>query len=124
MISLRNHVQLIGHLGNDPEFVKLNDGKSMLKMSIATNETYLNVKGEEVTETEWHNLIAWGKSAERLQNQVKKGSHLAVAGKLQHRKYTGKDGVNRTSTQVLVQSYVLLSKKPKTTAMAEPQPQS
>ena len=63
MNALRNKVQLIGNLGMPPEIKILDDGKKIAKMSIATNETYKNSKGEKVTDTQWHNLIAWGKTA-------------------------------------------------------------
>ncbi len=64
MNTLRNKVQLIGNLGNDPEIINLESGKTLAKFSIATNENYKNANGEKVTDTQWHNIIAWGKTAE------------------------------------------------------------
>ena len=72
MNYLRNKVQLIGNLGMDSEIKTLDGGKKLAKMSIATNETYKNAKGEKVTETQWHNLIAWGKVADICEKFLKK----------------------------------------------------
>jgi single-strand DNA-binding protein len=64
MNALRNKVQLIGHLGNDPEITNLDSGKKLAKLKLATNETYKNDSGEKITDTQWHNVVAWGKTAE------------------------------------------------------------
>ena len=64
MNNLKNKVQLIGNLGNAPEIINLESGKKLAKFAIATNESYKNAKGETVKETQWHNLVAWGKTAE------------------------------------------------------------
>eukprot|EP00657_Telonema_sp_P-1_P008385 TRINITY_DN2947_c0_g1_i3.p1 TRINITY_DN2947_c0_g1~~TRINITY_DN2947_c0_g1_i3.p1 ORF type:complete len:107 (+),score=7.69 TRINITY_DN2947_c0_g1_i3:197-517(+) len=73
MSTLRNKVQLIGNLGNDPEIITLDGGKKLAKFNLATNETYKNQKGEKVTDTQWHNIIAWGKTAEIVESYVTKG---------------------------------------------------
>ena len=73
MSTLRNKVQLIGNLGNDPEIVNLESGKKLAKFSIATNENYKNNNGERITDTQWHNVVAWGKTAELVENYVAKG---------------------------------------------------
>ena len=73
MSSLRNKVQLIGNLGNDPEILNLETGSKLAKFSIATNESYKNKNGERVTDTQWHNVVAWGKTAEIIENYVTKG---------------------------------------------------
>ena len=78
MNALRNKVQLIGNLGNDPEVKTFDKGKKLAKMSIATNESYRNAKGELVKETQWHNLIAWGKTADIIEKHLKKGSEVAI----------------------------------------------
>ncbi len=111
MNALRNKVQLIGNLGMDPEIKELEGGKKLAKVSIATNETYKNTKGEKVTDTQWHNLIAWGKTAEIMGKYLKKGSEVAVEGKLINKNYTGKDGVKRYSTEVQVNELLILGKK-------------
>ena len=95
MSTLRNKVQLIGNLGNDPEIITMDSGKKLAKFSIATNETYKNQQGERVTDTQWHNVIAWGKTAEIIEEYVTKGKEVAVEGKLSHRSYDDKEGNKR-----------------------------
>ena len=111
MNALRNKVQLIGNLGMDPEVKALNGGKKLAKMSIATNETYKNAKGERVTETQWHNLIAWGKTAEIVEKFLKKGSEVAIEGKLINNNYTDKEGVKRYFTEIEVSEVLMLGSK-------------
>ena len=67
MSTLRNKVQLIGNLGNTPEIITLESGKKFAKFSLATNENYKNAKGEKVTDTQWHNIVAWNKTAEIIE---------------------------------------------------------
>ena len=108
MNALRNKVQLIGNLGMNPEVKTLDGGKKLAKMSIATNESYKNAKGEYVKETQWHNLIAWGKTAEVIEKILKKGSEVAVEGKLINRNYTDKEGVKRYITEIEVHELLLI----------------
>ena len=112
MSSLRNSVQLIGHLGKDPEVKQLESGRFVAKVSIATNDIYKNAKGEKVIETQWHNLVTWGKNAENMQKILRKGDEVAVQGKLTHRSYEDKEGVTRYVTEVVVNEFVKLSKMP------------
>ena len=70
MQTLRNNVQLIGNLGQDPEIINLESGKKLAKFSIATNESYKDKNGEKVEQTYWHNIVAWGKTAEIVENYV------------------------------------------------------
>jgi single-strand DNA-binding protein len=112
MNALKNKVQLIGNLGNAPEVKNTEKGKKLAKFSIATNETYYNVKGEKVTETQWHNLIAWGKVAELVEKYLTKGSEVAIEGKLMNNNYMDKDGNKRYSTEVQVHELLLLGSKP------------
>ncbi len=111
MNALRNKVQLIGNLGMDPEVKSLDGGKKLAKMSIATNENYKNAKGEKVTETQWHNLIAWGKTAEIVEKFLKKGSEVAVEGKLINRNYIDKEGIKRYVTEIEVSEVLMLDSK-------------
>ena len=76
MTNLRNRVQLIGNLGNTPEIKDFEGGKKLAKLSIATNESYRNQKGEVVKETQWHNVIAWGKTAKIVEEYLDKGLSL------------------------------------------------
>ena len=100
MYALKNKVQLIGNLGNAPEIKNTENGKKLARFSIATNENYRNAKGEKVTETTWHNLIAWGKVADLAEKFLLKGTEVVIEGKLINRSYTDKDGNKRTSLEV------------------------
>ncbi len=111
MSTLRNKVQLIGNLGNDPEIVNLDGGKKLAKFSIATNESYKNQKGEKITDTQWHNIVAWGKTAEIIENYVTKGKEVAIEGKLTSRSYDDKEGVKRYITEVVCNELVMLGSK-------------
>ncbi|MEH6658640.1 single-stranded DNA-binding protein [Leeuwenhoekiella marinoflava] len=110
MSTLRNKVQLIGNLGNDPEIVNLESGTKLAKFSIATNETYKNNKGERVTDTQWHNVVAWGKIADIIENYVTKGKEVAIEGKLTSRSYETKQGEKRYITEVLCDELLMLGK--------------
>ena len=111
MNTLRNKVQLIGNLGQNPEVKELNGGKKVAKFSLATNATYRNKAGEKVTDTQWHNLVAWGKTADIIEKYLKKGSEVAVEGKLLNRNYTDKEGVKRYVTEVQVSELLMLGGK-------------
>ena len=110
MNALRNKVQLIGNLGNDPEIVNLDGGAKLAKFSIATNETYKNAKGEKVTDTQWHNVVAWGKTAEIVENYLTKGNEVAVEGKLTHRSYENKEGEKGYITEIRCNELLMLGK--------------
>jgi single-strand DNA-binding protein len=111
MNTLRNKVQLIGNLGQNPEVKELNGGKKVAKFSLATNESYQNKAGEKVTDTQWHNLVAWGKTADIIEKYLTKGSEVAIEGKLLNRNYTDKDGVKRFVTEVQVSELLMLGNK-------------
>lgn len=111
MYALKNKVQLIGNLGNNPEIRTLESGKKMARFSMATSETYRSNKGEKVTETQWHNIVAWGKVAEIAEQFLVKGSEVAVEGKLVNRNYTDKEGIKRYVTEVQVNEVLMLGDK-------------
>ncbi len=113
MYALKNKVQLIGNLGNNPEVKTLDGGKKMARFSVATNETYRNAKGEKVVETQWHSLIAWGKVAEIAEKFLQKGSEVALEGKLINRSYNNKDGNKKYVTEVQVNELLMLGKEAK-----------
>ena len=110
MSTLRNKVQLIGHVGNDPEILNLESGKKLVKFSIATNESYKNSKGEKITDTQWHNIVAWGKTAELIETYVPKGKEIGIEGKLTSRSYEDKDGVKKYITEVVCSELLLMGK--------------
>ncbi len=112
MKNLKNRVQLIGNLGKDPDIKNLESGKIVANFSMATSEVYKDAKGKKVTDTQWHNLVAWGKTAEIIDQYLSKGSEVAVEGKLVHRSYDGKDGQKRYVTEVVVDQLLMLRNKP------------
>ena len=111
MNTLRNKVQLIGNLGNNPEIITLESGKKIAKFSIATNETYKNAQGEKITETQWHNVIAWNKTAEIVEKYLEKGKEVAIEGKLTSRSYDDKEGNKRYITEIVVNELLMLGSK-------------
>ncbi|WP_318641586.1 single-stranded DNA-binding protein [Flavobacterium ardleyense] len=111
MNNLRNRVQLIGHVGNDPEIKTLEGGRKLANITLATNDYYTNAKGERVEQTEWHRLTAWGPTAEIIEQFVKKGKEIAIEGKLSHRSYDDKNGEKRFVTDVIINELVLLGKQ-------------
>ncbi len=110
MNTLRNKVQLIGNLGNDPEIINLESGKTLAKFAIATNESYKNARGEKVTDTQWHNIVAWGKTAEIVEKYVGKGKEVAIEGKLTTRSWEDKDGLKRYITEIVCSELLMLGK--------------
>ena len=111
MYALKNKVQLIGHLGAAPDVKTTESGKKYAKFSVATNENYRNSSGEKVTETTWHNLIAWGKVAEIAEKYLNKGSEVAIEGKLINNSYTDKNGNKKFNTEVQVNELLMLGTK-------------
>ncbi len=111
MSTLRNKVQLIGNLGNDPEIIALESGRKLAKFSLATNESYKDVNGEKQTKTDWHNIVAWGKTAEIIEKYVTKGKEVVVEGKLTTRNYETKEGEERYITEVVCNELLMLGSK-------------
>lgn len=111
MKDLRNRVHLIGNLGKDPEVISFKGGSKLAKFSVATSQSYINSEGERVQDTQWHNIIAWGKLAETTEKWLKKGMEVALEGKLVYRKYDDKDGVTRYVTEIVLSEYIKISKK-------------
>lgn len=110
MASLKNSVKLIGHIGADPEVKRLDGGKIVANFSLATSDNYKNARGEKVTNTQWHRIVAWGKTAEIVEKYAKKGTEIAVHGKLEYRNYEDKEGVIRYITEIKINEILLLSK--------------
>jgi len=111
MSTLRNKVQLIGNLGNDPEITLLDSGKKRARFSLATNESYTNKQGERITQTDWHNIVVWGKTADVVEKYVVKGKEIAVEGKLTNRSYETKEGERRYTTEIVVSELLLLGER-------------
>ena len=111
MNNLRNKVILIGHLGADPEVMVFDSGKKKVKLSLATSDNYKNSNGEKVEQTQWHNIIMWGKTADIAEKYLKKGSEVAVDGKLQYRSYEDNNGEKKYITEISASELLLLGKK-------------
>jgi len=111
MSSIKNHVQLIGNVGQEPQTTNLESGKKVVRFSLATNENYKNDKGEKVQSTDWHTVVAWGKTAEIVEKFVSKGKEVGVTGKLRTRSYTMDDGNQRYVTEVEIREILLLGSK-------------
>ncbi len=110
MKNLKNNVQLIGNLGKDIDLQEFESGKKRAKFSLATNEYYKDANGEKVQNTYWHNIIAWGKTAEHMSGMLKKGSQVMIHGKLVSRSYEDKDGTTRYTTEVVANDFISMSK--------------
>lgn len=110
MNTMKNKVQLIGNVGNDPEIKTFDGGKKVVNFTLATNESYKNDKGEKVEQTEWHRVSAWGKTADIIEQFVTKGKEIAIEGKLTHRSYDDKNGEKRYITEVVASDVLLLGK--------------
>lgn len=111
MSTIRNKVQLIGNVGQEPEIVNLESGKKVAKFSIATNESYTNGGGERKEDTQWHNIVVWGKTAELVEKYVNKGKQIGVEGRLTSRSWDDKNGAKRYITEVVCNELLLLGQK-------------
>lgn len=116
-MNVKNKVQLIGNLGQDPEIKTFDGDKKLAKFSIATNEIYTNNKGEKVKETQWHNIIAWGKTAGVAEKILRKGVEVLIEGKLITRSYNDKAGIKKYITEIEASEIVLFTKEPATEAV-------
>ncbi|MEM6734583.1 MAG: single-stranded DNA-binding protein [Bacteroidota bacterium] len=111
MSTIKNHVQLIGHIGEDPKVTNLESGRKVARFRLATNEHYKDAKGEKRTDTNWHSIVAWGKTAEIIEKYTAKGKEIGVTGKLKTRTYTTDDGNQRYVTEVEANEILLLGGK-------------
>jgi len=111
MNTLRNKVQLIGNLGQDPEVRNFDNGKVSARFSLATTDAYRDANGNKVTETQWHNIVAWGNLAKIIEKYLSRGSEVAVEGKLTHRSYDDKEGNKRYYTEIVLNDMVMLRGK-------------
>ena len=110
MESIRNKVQLIGNTGKDPILKEFDNGRKKTTISMATSQYYKDANGQFQTNTQWHNIIAWGAMAEALHNKVKKGDHLIIAGSIQYRSYEDNTGTTRYITEIVTNSFMKTTK--------------
>lgn len=111
MKSLRNSVQLIGRLGKDPELKTFDGGTQRVSFTLATTDTFKNQKGEQAEETQWHNVVVWGKPAETVNKYLRKGNEVVIEGRLVHRTYETATGERKYFTEVNVNDFVLVGGK-------------
>ena len=111
MNTLRNKVQLIGNLGNDPQVFLFENGNKKASVSLATNESYTNKAGEKVEQTQWHNVVFFGKRADVVEQFLSKGSEVAIEGKLTSRTYEDKDGGTRYITEIIADEMLMLGRR-------------
>ena len=110
MRSMKNSVSLIGNIGKPPEIKEIKPGNKVANFSIATNHNYTNSEGTKVKDTQWHNIVAWGKLAEIIEKFTSKGSEVGIEGKLVYRSYEDKEGVTKYITEILANEVLLLGK--------------
>lgn len=118
MNNLRNKVNLVGRLGANPETQNLNGGYVKTRFSLATSERYKDKAGEWKENTSWHNLFAWGKTAERISKALEKGFEVVIDGKLVNNNYETKSGEKRYTTEIEVLDFLIISSTPKTNQSA------
>ncbi|MHC1776821.1 MAG: single-stranded DNA-binding protein [Lentimicrobium sp.] len=109
MKALNNRVQLIGHLGADPEVKKFENGNMMARLSLATCERATGAKGEKGVRTQWHQLVVWGKLAEICGKYLQKGREVAVEGRIAYRSFTDGEGNSRLITEITVNDLLMIS---------------
>ena len=110
MTKLSNRVSLIGRLGADPKHTKL-ENNSKVEFNLATTNQYKHNSGEKVDETQWHRIVSWGRTADIVKEYLKKGSKIAVEGKLVHRSYEDKEGNTKYVTEINMQEMMMLDSK-------------
>ena len=111
-----NRVQLMGNLGKDPELREFEGGKKRARFSLATTEQFNFGNGNSKEDTQWHQVTAWGKSADDVIGALKKGSRVSIEGRLVHGSYQGKDGQKRYFTEVVMNSFSVLERAATTQA--------
>jgi single-strand DNA-binding protein len=111
MNTLRNKVSLIGRLGREPEITKFQSGTQVAKMSIATREPYKDKNGEWNDNTQWHNVIAWGKQVDNIAKFLNKGTEVLMEGRLVNKSYETKTGEKRFSTEIEMSGFLVLTPK-------------
>jgi len=109
-MNIKNHVQLVGRLGANPEIKILENGNKLARFSVAVTETYTTKKGEKVTDVQWHSVVAWNSLAGIAEKILQKGTQVTVDGKLFNRTYTNKEGVKRSSTEIVANELFVITK--------------
>jgi len=116
--NTKNSVQLVGNIGKEIQLFTFETGNKKAQVSLASNFSYKNASGETVKNTEWFNLVAWGKTAEQMAESLQKGNEVSIEGRLSCRSYTDKSGNNKYITEVIVNSFSKVSKEAHTNGPA------
>lgn len=103
-----NKVMIIGRLGQDPEMRYTPSGRPLTKFQLAANRSWTTADGEKKTDTEWFNIVAWGKLAEICNQHLKKGQQVYIEGRLHTRRWQDDDGANHSSVEVITQEMIML----------------
>ena len=119
-----NKVILVGRIGRDPEVRHTQSGQVVASFSVATDESYKGKDGQKVEATEWHNVTAWGKTAEFIGAYMGKGRLVYVEGKLKTEKYTDQQGVEKYTTKIVADRVQAMDKRPEGQQQAAPQEQA
>ncbi len=114
-----NKIMLIGNLGKDPELQVTSDGTPFTRFSLAVNRSYKSSSGEKVEETEWFNVVTWRQLAEICERYLHKGSKVYIEGRLSQRKYTDREGIQRTAVDVIATDMEMLSPKSTSSSVEE-----
>jgi single-strand DNA-binding protein len=107
-----NKVMIIGNLGRDPEMRYTPSGRPVTTFSVAANRQYTNAEGEKQTETEWFNVVAWGKLAEICNQYLAKGRQVYIEGRLQTRQWEDAQGTRHTSVEIVANEMIMLGSRP------------
>ncbi len=107
-----NKVLLMGNLGKDPEVRSFEGGNKVATLALATNRFYKNKDGDPVEETEWHNVVLWGKQAELAEKYLSKGSKIFIEGRIRTRQYDDKEGVKRYITEIIGENMTFVGSRP------------
>ena len=110
MNTLRNKVQLIGRLGQDPEIITFEDGGKIARFNLATDDSYKDKNGTKVERTYWHPVVVKNGLVKVVENYITKGKEIAIEGKLTNRSWDDKDGKKHYVTEVIVNELLMLSK--------------
>ncbi len=110
-MNTTNRVQLTGNLGNNPEIKNFDNGNKVARFSLATKEEYVTRSGEKTSNTQWHFVSGWGKIAERIENELQKGSFVSVEGRIVNRNYVDKNGQKKYITEIVANDIVISQKE-------------
>ena len=105
---MRNYIQLVGHLGQDPELTSFDNGGTKARISVATNRRYKSRDGEPVEETTWHRVIGYGTTAEIMRDKLARGKRVLVEGRMEYRSYENKEGQKVQTSEVVAQRVLAL----------------